>query len=673
VLGWGRVSELIWTPDGSLLVVGAKNGIYVYDAVSHDLLISWPTPVPVGRLALSPDGITIAAIVGAESDYVYSDLDRERLKEVYLWDTETGRSKGVFSLPMEGWTDIASIAFSPDGGTLALGVDDCRDCSVMLWDVDTGEPWANLGGHAATHAVTSLAFDPTGRWLASGDTSGRVVLWDLIAKRLQAQYDTHVYLIEQLAFSPDGRVLVATADKAFLLWAVEEDTLSLRDVWGKGYADVTFGVASHLLAQAAGTVEYWDPDTGEVVATLDETRGDVSIRASEIAWSPDGTVLALLDGAGISLWEPTTEALTSRVVVNRGGTRSAAFSLDGRLLVSAGWNGLVSLHDAQTLAELGYWQIDEMNNIRGLALSQNGSLMATWGDTAWIDVWNTPTGTHLRRLQLPGAGSTNNTRVSQAAFRPLPGGQEDDGRALALVSAGSDGGIRYWDVPPLLEVDSGDTLTVTDGTQIGYHTAAVTHLTFDAGGQWLVTADAQGGLHLWDAPTGRWRSRMPNPRQVLTTTTTSLRVTDLALSPDGATLAATLIIDEITCPPGARGCIPGGDGLVRLWDVTTRQVKLEWRTPHRLLQGLTWAPDAHWLATFGDSWSSFEDNTLAYLWDPRDGQELAVLTTDDGRWGIPQDLVASPGCLHAPDTPDTGCPSWLAVNLHSELHLWEVP
>ena len=89
-----------------------------------------------------------------------------------LWDASTGQHK----LTVKKHTpSVYSVAFSPDGNTLATGSD--VGATVRLWDTSTGEQQAELKGHAGS--VRSVAFSPDGNTLATGSWDGTVLLWDL--------------------------------------------------------------------------------------------------------------------------------------------------------------------------------------------------------------------------------------------------------------------------------------------------------------------------------------------------------------------------------------------------------------------------------------------------------------------------------------------------------------
>ncbi|MYG06378.1 hypothetical protein F4167_07140 [Candidatus Poribacteria bacterium] len=74
---------------------------------------------------------------------------------------------------------VWSVAFSPDGLTLASG---SQDETIRLWNIATGAHIATLTGHTAP--VKSVAFSSDGVTLASGSMDSTVRLWDLTSPLL---------------------------------------------------------------------------------------------------------------------------------------------------------------------------------------------------------------------------------------------------------------------------------------------------------------------------------------------------------------------------------------------------------------------------------------------------------------------------------------------------------
>jgi WD40 repeat protein len=78
---------------------------------------------------------------------------------------------------LEGHTGpVSSVAFCPDGKTLASA---SVDKTIKLWEVLTGKERATLKGH--TKPVSSVAFSPDGKLLASGSFDNTIKVWDIPA------------------------------------------------------------------------------------------------------------------------------------------------------------------------------------------------------------------------------------------------------------------------------------------------------------------------------------------------------------------------------------------------------------------------------------------------------------------------------------------------------------
>ena len=94
---------------------------------------------------------------------------------------------------------------------------------MCLWDVVTGEQKRTLTGTKHMHWVKSVAFSPDGRTLASGADSGTVCLWDPVTGELKRTLINGGSIItsSSVAFSPDGHTLaIGNMDGTVLLWKI---------------------------------------------------------------------------------------------------------------------------------------------------------------------------------------------------------------------------------------------------------------------------------------------------------------------------------------------------------------------------------------------------------------------------------------------------------------------
>ena len=320
-LGKGTIREIQYSPDGTRLAVASSIGIWLYDTTTLQVENSRNGEVAlltghtgwVLSVAFSPDGNTLAS--GSHDN------------TVRLWDARTGTLRHTLTGHTES---VLSVAFSPDGNTLASG---SHDNIVRLWDAVTGEHKRTLTGH--TDKVTSVSFSPDGNKIASGGWDETVRLWD-------ARTGT---LIRTLA-----RKSVPSVQDA--------PTLGRRS-HGAYYKDFVYSVAfspdGNSIASGSrdGTVRLWDAGTGDLIHTLTGHTSEVhSISFSEaysVAFSPDGNTLA--SGSAdetVQLWDARTGKLIRTLTGHTEGISSVAFSPDGNTIATASADETVRLWDAHT-------------------------------------------------------------------------------------------------------------------------------------------------------------------------------------------------------------------------------------------------------------------------------------------------------------------------------------
>ena len=127
-----------------------------------------------------------AGLAGHESSPLVCDppdagaASSSRTAAISKGPAREGRRASVRPPIVLGWHDdeITSLAFAPDGKTLASG---SRDAIVKLWDIETRSERATLRGHSAP--ILALAFSDDGESLASGDADQTMKVWDVTTGR----------------------------------------------------------------------------------------------------------------------------------------------------------------------------------------------------------------------------------------------------------------------------------------------------------------------------------------------------------------------------------------------------------------------------------------------------------------------------------------------------------
>ncbi len=264
-------------------------------------------------------------------------------------------------VPLNGWLvseEAPPVALSGDARLIARGSPPDGDGTLQMWDTDTGTLLQTLEWDAPQYSV---ALNRTGTRLAASLGNSSVAVWNTDTWRLaamlipprEAQGATNP---TGLAFSADSQLFAHEVTNGVAVWALESSVLlgvlptTLRQTV------LTFAPDGSLLVVANATsnfAEVWDMATATLRYTLD-------LPVRQVAFTPDGTQLAVAADGTLALYQAQDGALLSVLDPTNSRTTAMAYAPDGRLLAVA------------PAFQLQVWRIPEAT----LATSQEVSLNA---------------------------------------------------------------------------------------------------------------------------------------------------------------------------------------------------------------------------------------------------------------------------------------------------------
>ncbi|PZU94049.1 MAG: hypothetical protein DCE90_15580 [Pseudanabaena sp.] len=479
-----RQSEVIqnasFSPDGKMIIAAKNRAISLWDLQGNLLANQIAHDKEIRSVKFHPDGDKFASSSNDKSVKIWQ-ISSQILASVssnspqYISRNSANPPYVLINSLNGNRSNILSLAFSRDGGKIALGA---QDNSIQVFELN-GMIDSQLGKHR--DSVLDLDFSPDNQFILSAGKDRNARLWFVRNTLIETMYG-HKDTIWSVSFNPQGKTFASgSVDKNIHIWNLD-GTLQ-REI--KGHSDIVYGVSFSsdgqklLSASRDRTVRVWDSNTGAQLHLL-KIHGAPLIYAT---LSPDQKVLATLgEDQKIKLWrwDNTDNPQLMHTFSHSKNVWSIAFSPDSKSIASTGDHQAVKVWDVAS-GEAIHDIAGAHGNNGGLwvAYSNNGKYIGSVGKDGKFKLWNSQSGKLEREIII----NLDNANAWSYGFSFSP-----DDRNVAVANA--DKTIKIFDIT------SGELLKTLSG-----HTAEIHAISYSPDGEYVVSASRDSTLKLWKAET----------------------------------------------------------------------------------------------------------------------------------------------------------------------------
>jgi WD40 repeat protein len=406
------------------------------------------------------------------------DFSNLRIWQAYLQgrnlqNTSFINSDLSYSVFTKTFGSVLCVAFDPDNQWLASG-DTSGDLNI--WEVSTGRQLVTCKGH--TNRIWAVAINPRNSIIATSSSDCSVKLWNQEGQCIHT-LTGHTHRVWDVAFSPDGTLLASGGGGGRIkLWNVNTGKcLRTIEAHTQGVRTLAFSPAGDILASGGEedkTIKLWDVQAGECLITIDAHNGAIR----KIAFSLESPIFATCsEDQTIKLWNFETREFIKALPPQPDQIWSIAFVPSSNILVAGDQSGSIKLWDIETSKCIQVIEENTGSGVQAIAVSPNGAMLASGSNDQTIKLWQMSDGECLRSLH----GYTN--WILSAEVSP-------DTRTL--VTASNDQTVRLWNI------ETGECFCTLYG-----HRSPVQIAIFSPDGTIVASADDLGVIKLWDAKTGR--------------------------------------------------------------------------------------------------------------------------------------------------------------------------
>lgn len=355
-----------FSPDGQWLVAGGMKATNVWKVGVWD---SWQKEIDGTRLSVfAPDGGSLATMWQPRYS---TDL------QLYMFDPGP-REDFVIT----AWYPVNDIAYSADGRLLATTSDGPKETVIYLHNADTGETITSV--RRKDGRLRGVGFSNDGKMIASVTEVGGLQLWDSNSGNPLVSFSGAGKQISQFAFSPDGRSLAtATVDGAVSVW---DCTLLVGnkpiEVSAACCAPVVFSPTDERVAVA--NIDHSIILVNAATALTEQRLEGHRDRVAGIAFAPDGSQLASVDGRHLRCWNVADGQ--SLWAAPAKSARDVAWSPTAAILATGGRDGHVRLFDAGTGKPLFAFEKQD-HEINAVRFFPDGQRLASCTADGTIHIW----------------------------------------------------------------------------------------------------------------------------------------------------------------------------------------------------------------------------------------------------------------------------------------------
>lgn len=380
-----RINDLAFSPDGAFLVGASDQTLGIW-SLADNTLTNLESDSPLTSIDVSPDSQLILTGERSGSLRLWGVASQETLVQL------PGHSAAIHSVTFaHASTEPESPAVSQTVTLLSAGADN----TSRLWATPVPPEALQLAGSSSY----PIALHPDGTTYAIGGWEGDIILQSQNQRQTWSGHDSPVLT---LAFSPSGKWLASGGDDATIrLWNGDGRAAQVLTGHGDRITSLAFSPDEERLLSGSAdqTAIIWDLATGQSLQTFMAHQDELSA----VDWSPDGQVLATGGAdAVINLWQPSGQLLQT-LDAHDLAISALAFSPDSKTLVSASWDRTLRL-----------WRVADGTPLQTLTSPQEVVVRLRFTDDGYalvaedryghIQLWNPATGALLATLN-PAPGT----------------------------------------------------------------------------------------------------------------------------------------------------------------------------------------------------------------------------------------------------------------------------